>query len=58
MKEKYIKFPIAVKRGCGMDVHKDTVVVTIMGEGLRTQTRSFKTFTNSLVKSLVSIKKC
>lgn len=57
MKEKYIKFPIAVKRGCGMDVHKDTVVVTIMGEGLRTQTRSFKTFTNSLVKLKKWLKK-
>jgi DNA polymerase III delta subunit len=29
-----------------MDVHKDTVVATIRGKGLKTQTRSFKTFTN------------
>lgn len=50
MKEDVVEFELIVDRGCGMDVHKDTVVVTIRGKGLKTQTRSFKTFTNSLVK--------
>jgi len=50
MKEDVVEFELIVERGCGMDVHKDTVVVTIRGKGLQTQTRSFKTFTNSLVK--------
>lgn len=50
MKENVVEFELLVDRGCGMDVHKDTVVVTIRGKGLKTQTRSFKTFTNSLIK--------
>jgi len=50
MKKEVIEFELVVERGCGMDVHKDTVVATIRGNGLQTQTRSFKTFTNSLIK--------
>ncbi len=50
MKENVVEFELIVDRGCGMDVHKDNVVVTIRGKGLKTQTRSFKTFTNSLIK--------
>jgi len=45
-----ITFPQQVKRGCGLDVHKKTVVATIMGEDLRTETREFGTFTSSLTE--------
>jgi transposase len=43
-----ISFTQVVKRGCGIDVHKKTVVATVSGEGLRTQTKEFETFTSSL----------
>lgn len=47
MKEK-IEFEQVVERGCGMDVHKETVVVTMRGKGIKTMTKSYSTFTNSL----------
>ncbi len=50
MKEEVV-FEQVIERGCGLDVHKETVVATIMGKGIKTQTRSFSTFTRSL-KSL------
>ncbi|MEG2276435.1 MAG: hypothetical protein RSC80_01185 [Odoribacter sp.] len=39
-----------VQRGCGIDVHKDVVVATISREGLKTETRSYKTFSSSLTE--------
>jgi len=39
-----ISFDQVVKRGCGIDIHKDETVATIGGEGISTKTRSFKTF--------------
>ncbi len=44
------QFPIIVERGCGMDVHKDTVVCTIRGIDLQTQTRTFATFSEDLIE--------
>lgn len=43
-----IEFEQVVERGCGMDVHKETVVATVAGVGIKTETRTFSTFTNSL----------
>lgn len=43
-----IIFNQVVSRGCGIDVHKKTVVATIDGEGLRKITKEFGTFTSSL----------
>lgn len=37
-----------IERGCGLDVHKETVVATVMGKGLKTETRTFSTVTSSL----------
>ena len=37
-----------IERGFGIDVHKEMLVVTIMGKGLEKQTREFKTFTDDL----------
>ena len=39
-----------ILRGCGIDVHKGVVVATISGEGLKTETRSYKTFSSSLTE--------
>ena len=48
--KKVIEFEQVVERGCGMDVHKEIVVATIQGKGIKTQTKSYKTFTSSLIK--------
>lgn len=57
MKKDLIKFEQVVERGCGMDVHKETVVVTIQGKGIKTQTKSYSTFTSSLIKLKEWLKK-
>lgn len=46
--ESQILFPQIVERGAGMDVHRDTVVVTVMGTGIVTETKTFTTYTNDL----------
>jgi transposase len=46
---KKIEFEQVIEIGCGLDVHKDNVVATIRGKGLVTQTRSFSTYTRSLI---------
>lgn len=43
-----IFFEQVVRRGCGMDVHRDTVVATVMGDGIKKETRTFNTYTNTL----------
>jgi len=50
MKKDTLTFEQVVSRGCGMDVHKETVVVTIQGKGIKTVTKSFHTYTSSLIK--------
>lgn len=45
-----VSFKQVVQRGCGIDVHRDTAVATISGEGITTETRSFKTFSSSLTE--------
>lgn len=50
MKKKVIEFEQVIECGCGMDVHKDLIVGTIQGKGIKTQTKSFKAFTSSLIK--------
>lgn len=49
-KKEVIEFEQVVERGCGMDVHKEIIVATIQGKGIKTQTKSFKTFTSSLIR--------
>lgn len=39
---------IIVKRGCGLDVHKETVVACVMGEGIKKEIKTFGTFTREL----------
>ncbi|MFS4432346.1 hypothetical protein [Chryseobacterium sp. S90] len=33
-----------------MDVHRDTVVATVMGEGIKRGTRTYSTYTNALIE--------
>jgi len=46
----YGNFPRTHSPGCGTDFHKDVVVTTTSGEGIKTETRSYKTFSSSLTK--------
>lgn len=48
MEQAQINFDQVVACGCGLDVHKETVVATISGDGIKESTRTFKTFTSSL----------
>lgn len=45
-----ITFSQVVSRGCGIDVHKESVMATIDGEGLRKVAKQFGTFTSSLTE--------
>ena len=45
-----VRFEQIVERGCGLDVHKQTVVATIDGFGLKRETREFGTTTRSLTE--------
>jgi len=48
MDNKTIDFEQVVVKGCGLDVHKETVVATVSGIGIKMETRTFSTFTRSL----------
>jgi transposase len=48
MGKSKIEFEQVIDRGCGLDVHRDTVVATVMGKGVKTETRTFGTTTSSL----------
>jgi len=48
MAKRTIEFEQVIERGCGLDVHRDTVVATVMGKGIQTETRTFGTTTSSL----------
>ena len=39
---------IIIEKGCGLDVHKDTVVACIMGAGIKKEIRTYRTMTNDL----------
>jgi len=49
-KKDVIEFKQVVERGCGMDVHKDLIVATILGKDIKMQTKSYNAFTSSLIK--------
>lgn len=51
-----ISFEQIIKRGCGIDVHEKNIVVTIRGEGIKTETRTFLSFTEDLQELLVWLK--
>jgi hypothetical protein len=41
---------IIIERGCGLDVHKETVVACIMGTGIKKEIRTYTTMTNDLLR--------
>jgi len=41
---------IIVERGCGLDVHKKTIVACVMGKGIKKEIRTFSTMTNDLLR--------
>jgi len=49
---------IIIERGCGLDVHKGTVVACIMGTGIKKEIRTYTTVTNDLfeIKRMASKK--
>ena len=40
---------IMIDKGCGLDVHKGTVVVCIMGTGIKKEVKTYATMTNDLL---------
>ena len=46
--KRVVEFTQVIERGCGLDVHKETVVATIRGSGITEQTKTFGTFTEDL----------
>jgi len=57
MERNTIEFEQVVEKGCGIDVHKETAVATIRGKGVKTETRTYSTFTSSLKKMKEWLKK-
>ena len=41
---------IIIEKGCGLDVHKGTVVVCIMGTGIKKEIRTYTSMTNDLLR--------
>lgn len=37
---------IIIDKGCGLDVHKETVVACVVGSGIKKENRTFSTKTN------------
>ena len=43
-----VEFEQVIERGCGIDIHKSVLVSTVQGKGIKTETRSFNAFTESI----------
>jgi hypothetical protein len=41
---------VIIDKGCGLDVHKETVVACVMGEGIKKEIRTFSTMTEDLFR--------
>jgi transposase len=48
-KKEKVEFELVIERGCGLDVHKENVTATIMGKGIKQQSKEFSTYTRSLI---------
>jgi transposase len=48
MSTQAVMFDQIVSRGCGIDVHKQNIVATVGGEGIREECRTFESFTSDL----------
>lgn len=45
-----MELEIIVEKGCGLDVHKETVTACIMGNGIKKEIRTYSTMTNDLLR--------
>ena len=43
-----IEFDQVIDKGCGIDIHKSVLVSTVRGKGIKTETRSYNAFTESI----------
>jgi transposase len=41
---------IMIERGCGLDVHKETIVACIKGKGIKKEIRTYSSMTNDLLR--------
>ena len=41
---------VIIDKGCGLDVHKDTVAACVMISGIKKEIRTFRTMTGDLCK--------
>jgi transposase len=41
---------VIIDKGCGLDVHKETVVACVMGSGIKKEIKTFDTMTGSLLR--------
>lgn len=48
MEKKNVEFEHVKDRGCGLYVHRDTLVATVIGKRIQAETRTCGTTTNSL----------
>ena len=48
MEKQEVIFEQVVERGCGIDVHKNLIVATIRGTGIKESTQSYNAFTESI----------
>jgi len=49
-KKEETTMEIIIEKGCGLDVHKGTVVACIMGTGIKKEIRTYRTVTNDLLR--------
>ena len=47
-KKNKIEFEQIVERGCGIDVHKKIIVATVRGVGIKEETKTYNSFTESI----------
>jgi len=55
-KKEVIEFDQVIDKGCGIDIHKKVLVATVQGKGIKKETRSYDTFTESLESCKIWLK--
>ncbi len=55
-KKDVVEFEQVIDKGCGIDIHKKVLVATVQGKGIKEETRSYDTFTESLESCKVWLK--
>ncbi len=55
-KKDVVEFEQVIDKGCGIDIHKKVLVATVQGKGIKEETRSYDTFTESLEDCKVWLK--